>query len=611
MGNKMFSRVFLISLIMFFLLFIIFLFLFLYGVADIKDFKSHSSDCFSGTFDDIQIKGDFYDRNGKPLTRNAQKCKVLIDRRKEVFLKYHEENMKKKCPISKERAINLVSETIGVDAAVIKQRMAESKEDLAVVANDLDISCYNRIRRLNYSGIVAEKIAGREYYEGCLAGNLLGSLDGSGNPLSGFEIQFAEYIQGKPGKYLTKRDKFGREDFGEKIPDYEWKTDKNGNFVYKETEGEKKKVKDYTKPMIRKDGYNVILTIDSYIQRIAEKALYEMCEKEKPDYAVCIVMDSKTSEVLAMANYPAYDNVNKKGLCNNYAVTMPTNPGSTFKAFTVAMAIDKGADPQKSFGTCKNYDTEGVFGGLSPLKCDHGPHGACTPANIIEKSCNIGAAYIGRYYGMDEVDKYFRKFGLYDGSPMFANAGNKGGYLMSLKDFKKQKRNCANACFGQSVQSTCLAVTNGYCVIANGGIYNSPKILKEVRTQGGTKVKIKKEDYEKRDGERVISEEAAKTMAKLLEGCVTGDHGTGKPAKVDNVNCAGKTGSAQTFENGHIKLGDYFVSFVGFAPTEDPQLVIGVFARYPKVTTYGATVAAPVWKKVMENSLGYWKLHNE
>ena len=147
--------------------------------------------------------------------------------------------------------------------------------------------------------------------------------------------------------------------------------------------------------------------------------------------------------------------------------------------------------------------------------------------------------------------------------------------------------------------TSALAMANGYCVIANGGIYHTPKIIYQIKRYDGTVTR----ELAKDAGRRVIKEETAKKMQDLLANCV--NEGTGKPAKIDGIQTAGKTGSAQIFYNGTYKSNAYLASFIGFAPAKNPDLVVAVLVERPQGSSYGSTVAAPVWKEIMEKSLRY------
>lgn len=591
-NKKMNKRAKIILLVFAFLFIVIIVNLFLYSVCNWKGYREESVKYQKGTFVDIQEKGNFYDRNGRPLTQNLDVCWVYFDRNREVFSKY--DLPKNQCPLTRKLAVDLLAKTINVDSEKLYNdifvnnprpkkspiKNGKYQADVVCVAKNLPIKYLTEVNKLNYRGITAEKRVMRYYPEGCMASRILGTTTNSGEPCEGLEKSLKDYTQGQEGRYEAQKDKKGRPMLNTRV----YEKDKKGN------------------PIVRKDGANIYLTLDTNIQFYAEKALNKMASLYKPQCAMCVVMDPKNSEVLAIANYPKFDPNNhenyKVGMSKNFAVQNMYEPGSTLKSITTSMALNEGYDINYAFGKCTNVI--GV-GKRSSFKCDHGPHGVCNCRNIISQSCNIGAWLITKKIGKEKLYEYLNKFGVL-GKP-----GDDFGYE-AVGYIKKKPEDwvpieAANYSFGQGMLTSCLAMCNAYCAIANGGVYNTPKIIKEIKSPEG---KVLKKESTK-EGNRIITENTAKKMTECLVACV--NEGTGKTAKIDGVQSAGKTGSAQIFQNGSYKSGAYLVSFMGYAPAEKPDLVIAVMVDRPQGSTYGAVVAAPVWQETMAKSLKYRQIY--
>jgi len=543
--------------------------LFALTVFDAKGYRKDSEKYQTAKYIDPQLRGDFYDRDGRPFTQSVDVTWVYFNKRYPVFRRY--DVPKNQCPLTPRCAVDLLAKTIDKDPDELYKSIYEDKHkgDFICVAKNIDIKYLNAVNRLNYRGITAEKRAMRYYPEGTLASRVIGSTKIDGDPLEGLENSLKKETTGSPGSYKAQKDNRGRA-----IPDTEFEEVK------------------------RIDGKNVFLTLNINIQYYAEKALNDMAIKYKPATAMAIVMDPKTSEILAMANYPKYDPNNhtnyKDGMSKNFAVQNMYEPGSTLKSFTVSAGLDKGYDTDYPFGYC----TERLyFSKNSSIKCDHGPHGVCTPKNIITKSCNIGAYFVTKKIGKDVLYNYLQSFGIL-GRPGREFGYESFGYIRNKPD-KWYPIDTANHSFGQGVLTSALSMANGYCVIANGGIYHTPKIIYKIKRYDGTVTR----ELAKDPGRRVIKEETAKKMQDLLANCV--NEGTGKPAKIDGIQTAGKTGSAQIFYNGTYKSNAYLASFIGFAPAKNPDLVVAVLVERPQGSSYGSTVAAPVWKEIMEKSLRY------
>lgn len=348
------------------------------------------------------------------------------------------------------------------------------------------------------------------------------------------------------------------------------------------------------------NGKDIVLTIDSTVQQIAEEALGKMAQTYHPRSACAIVLDPKTGEVLALANYPFFDpnstTRTDPGLWRNRAVADLYEPGSTLKVVTVAAALNEGIGPHEIVTRCSRR--EKIKGGR--ITCTvHYPftngHGPVDMYKIIQYSCNIGAAHLAMRMGAEKLYGYEKAFGLLD-RPDAGFGGEAVGYMLPAEDWRLIK--LANVGFGQGINVSALQMAAVYGAIANGGVYVEPKVVREVWNSDGTVI----QRFRHGTSRRVVSSEAAAELTKMLMVCA--EEGTGKPAQIPGRTVAGKTGSAQISKpKGGYESGAFVASFMGFAPARNPRLVIAVVVNRPQGSHWGATVAAPVFREIGENAL--------
>ena len=348
------------------------------------------------------------------------------------------------------------------------------------------------------------------------------------------------------------------------------------------------------------NGKDIVLTIDSTIQQIAEEALGKMAQTYHPRSACAVVLDPKTGEVLALANYPSFDsNSTAKtdpGLWRNRAVADLYEPGSTLKVVTVSAALNEGISPRAIVACCARREkTKGGRLTCSVHPPFMGGHGAVDMYKIIQYSCNIGAAHLAMRMGSDKLYGYEKAFGLLDRTD--AGFGREAvGFMLPADTWRPIK--LANVGFGQGINVTPLQMAATYAAIANGGVYVEPKVVREVWNSDGSVAR----GFKPGKSRRVVSPEAAAEMTKMLMVCA--EEGTGKPARIPGRTVAGKTGSAQIAKpKGGYESGVFVASFMGFVPASRPRLVIAVVVNRPQGSHWGATVAAPVFREIGENAL--------
>jgi cell division protein FtsI (penicillin-binding protein 3) len=415
-------------------------------------------------------------------------------------------------------------------------------------------------QKLDIEGLQFIPEYSREYPRDWMASQLLGNVGTDGDGLSGLEYGLDRSLGGRDGERRLVRDALG------------------DTIELRENQR--------TEP-----GEDVRLTLDANIQDHAEEVLAEVGETWHPAGATALVMNPRDGSVLALANWPRV-NSNKLYEAPQYAMTNRAvgatyEPGSTFKAFTVAGALEDGkvtpttpfslppvlqvADREISDAHARGWETRDVAG-------------------ILKESSNVGAALIGRTLGARRFDQWVRRFGF--GTRTGVDIpGEEAGIVLPYADYSGST--AANMAMGQGLAVTPMQMGAAYAAIANGGILRAPHIVESV---GGRKTPEPK-------GKRIISEETASSVRKMLEG-VLGPGGTATGAAIDGYELGGKTGTAEKpDEHGGYSKTKFIASFVGFAPAAHPRLLVAVMVDEPKGDIYGGAVAAPAFKDITSFAL--------
>ncbi|WP_139489959.1 penicillin-binding protein [Brevibacillus dissolubilis] len=355
------------------------------------------------------------------------------------------------------------------------------------------------------------------------------------------------------------------------------------------------------------DGQNVVLTIDRQIQDYVEQALDKTEAAYKPKKMTVLVTDPNTGEVLAMGNRPHFNPNQYWNIENftNHAVSSMFEPGSTFKIITLAAAIQEGVFNQNDY-----YDS-GSYSKIPGKRInDHNNGrgwGRITYLEGVQRSSNVAFVKMGyERLKQEKLQKYFKEFGFGSLTGIELPSEGKGQIENILNP--RSPRDIAVTTFGQGVAVTAIQQVAAVGAIANGGEMLKPHIIKELRDPhtGAVSKRSSREVVR-----RVVSEKTAKEVRDILETVVTGEHGTGKAFEVPGYHVAGKTGTAQKYDdnNGKILEGRYIVSFIGFAPKDNPKLLVYVVVDDPSTdlpsSVLGGKVVAPIFTSVMEQSLKY------
>ena len=439
----------------------------------------------------------------------------------------------------------------------------------------------NYLYNLRKSAIATEREDDqvRNYPNRALAAHVLGFVGRNGDTNSseygqmlgvdGIERVFNDKLAGTPGWRVTERDRRGNEVVA---------------------------LRDQDVPA--RDGFNVVLTVDSVIQNILEEALAEGMKRHTPANVTGIVMRPRTGEILAMASLPDFDPnevPRDPELRRNRLIGDVCEPGSTFKIVVVAGALH-----DRTVSLNKVYDCErGQFRFAGRTLHDHDPYGLLPVQTIITKSSNIGAAKIGIDMGADRLFEHMCNFGF--GLPTGIQLpGESRGIVHPVE--KWSKVSIAQIPMGHGVATTRLQMAMAMAAIGNDGWLMRPMLVSRVEDGAGNVVT----QYQPQRVRQVVNETAASQMVKALKTVVSAE-GTATKAALTNYVVAGKTGTAQKPGPGGYLPGKYISSFIGFFPADNPEVCISIVFDEPDVKKgyYGGVVAAPVFRDVAEAVAAY------
>jgi cell division protein FtsI (penicillin-binding protein 3) len=429
------------------------------------------------------------------------------------------------------------------------------------------------VKNLKLRGIGFAPETKRFYPNREIAAHVIGftGLDPIG--LEGIELKYDSTIAGDTGYLVTERDALGRDI------------------------AKKKAVVKSSSP-----GKNVVLTLDTTIQHIVEKELSKAVIDSGAKNGMALVMEPDTGKVLAMANYPTF-NPNSyadysQSLLRNHVVADSYEPGSTFKIFLLAAAIEEKIVRPTDVINCEN----GKYKIADRTIHDTHSYSRLSVSDVLKYSSNIGSAKIGMKLGDEQLYRYLRNFGFGEKTGIDL-PGEASGQMRDRR--KLYGADLANISFGQGVAASSVQLTSAVSAVANGGTLMRPYLVERILDDSGREVK----KIEPQPLRRVISAETAAKVAQMMEG-VTKDGGTGLSAAVDGFRVAGKTGTAQKADpvTRGYSATKRTASFIGFVPAERPRLTILVVIDEPKTSPYGGVVAAPAFRGIAQNTLAYMKM---
>ncbi|HMD60926.1 MAG TPA: penicillin-binding protein 2 [Opitutaceae bacterium] len=466
----------------------------------------------------------------------------------------------------------------------------------AKLSDQVPESVYAQIAKLGVRGVYGSRVYRRDYPHNEMAAHIIGYVDREERPVAGIEHYADFYLRGENGWLESERDGRSRE-----LAQFR------------------------TREVPASDGFNVSLSIDATIQRMAEDELATIAGQYEPEKATIIVSDPQTGFILALANYPSFDLNHFNRLSRpdqvrmrNVAVADEYEPGSVFKIVAVAGALNEGLVTTRTEFDCtlEKIEYEGITRSLPrEAEWDHFDH-PLSVAEILEKSSNKGAAQLAMTLGDRRFYDYARAFG-FGQKTGFPVGGEVAGRLKPPE--KWDSLTITRMPMGQSVTANVLQMQQAMGVIANGGMLLKPQIIHQVHDAQGELVYT----FGRVEAHRVISEQTARTMARLLTGVVSPE-GNAPEAAIPGFEVAGKTGTANKLVPFELASGvtvpryserHHVASFIGFFPAVvrrkgDRQVEISVIvddadARCPGGIAYGAKVSAPVFKRLGERLIPY------
>jgi len=404
----------------------------------------------------------------------------------------------------------------------------------------------------------------RFYPAGFAAAPLLGVVGASGTGLAGLERSMERHLAGETYKYVQWRDRKGRH-ITTNIPE-------------------------------ARPGHSVMLTIDRRIQQIAESALDNVMERSEPASATAVVINPKTGAIVALAQRPTHNPNDttklKAEALKNRAITDAFEPGSVFKPFIAAAAIEEDLVNPETPIDCEN----GRFRvGRSVISDDHAKK-IISVSEVIKYSSNIGATKLAFLLGADRSLDYLKDFG-FTKPTQIGLYGEASGFMRSASNIKSIE--LATTSYGHGVTSTAMQLAGAMATIANDGIRMEPFLIAEIQDSSGVPVRI----FEPNVDRRVVSKDTAKKILSMM-ATVTQEGGTGTQAAIPGYTVAGKTGTAWKHVDGSYSSTERIGSFIGAVPAEDPALAMAIVVDNPtKGSRYGGSTAGPPFSEIGEASL--------
>ena len=511
-------------------------------------------------------RGKILDRNGVVLAGNKSVCTISV-----IHNQIEEP----------EKVIQMLCKELGISEEKVRKRV-EKRSSIERIKSNVDKETGNRILAYGFAGVKVDEDYKREYPFDELGSKVLGFTGGDNQGIIGLETVYDEELQGTDGTILTTTDARG---------------------VEVDNIGEER-----VEPIA---GNNLRLTLDANIQKFAEQAAQKAFIQKEADSVSILVMNPQNGEMLAMVDYPEF-NLNEpftltetyadKGddeqdalnqMWRNHCINDTYEPGSTFKIITASAALEEHVVSLEDRFHCPGY----IVVEDRRIRCHKTTgHGAESFVEGIENSCNPVFINVGLRIGADRFFDYFEQFGLLQKTNIDL-PGEAATIMHKREDIGLVE--LATVSFGQSFQITPIQLATTVSSIINGGNRVTPHFGMQVEKEDSTCVR--KMEYEPQTG--ICSPDTSEKMRFLLEKVVS--EGGGNKAYIEGYSIGGKTATSQTLPRSANK---YISSFLGFAPADDPQVLVLVIIRNPSGVYYGGTIAAPVAKEIFENILPYLEL---
>ena len=528
-------------------------------IIDHDHYKNEAREEHFGQQEIRAPRGAILDRNGYPLATTVDAWDVFIDRADWRDL------------ATARRAADFIAPLINAAPEDLVNEVRKDDEGLYLAYAGLDFDKGVGLQDAEAPGLRVVRTTARFYPEGDLASTLLGFVGREHTGLTGIEADFDAELGGTPGTIYFERDSVG-------------------NKIALGTERIGKKPE---------PGGDITLTIDRYIQRIVEGELESRLAATGALGGSIIVMDPKTGEILAMASRPGFQlsrldlNNSDDSLFRNRAVTDVYEPGSVFKTLTAAIGVDQGKLTPES-----TYYDEGVeYVGHSAIRnWDYSANGRVSVTQILQRSLNTGAVWMGEQVGPDVFYSYMKAFGVGESTGV-GLGGDDGGLLRTNEDAAWSPEDLATNSFGQGIAASPLQVIAAIASLVNEGKLMRPYIVQEAQTPDGART------FDPVVVRQVVKQETAATVVDMMNRVVEGV--PGHLAAVKGYHVGGKTGTTigATLADGAVRDGN-IASFIGFAPITDPSIIMLVKLDF-REDRLGGQVSAPVFAALAPRILAY------
>ncbi len=516
------------------------------------------------------MRGVIYDRNGVPLAISTPIMKIVIDPRDyfdnkklydETILALEKEpnsrKLKRQLP-DKNLNLDELADAVGMDRAELRKKMQERpRSRYLILKKEVPPQQAELIMKRNFQGVYTEKNYKRYYPQPQPNSQIIGLTNSEGTGIEGLEMQLNTRLAGEDGEQQIIRDKKGN-----RVKEPE---------VIKEVE----------------PGENITLSIDSRLQYIMYRELTAAGVANNARSATAIAVDVKTGEILALSSWPSYNPNDKNGLLNkdamrNRGAVDSFEPGSTMKPFTVAMALESG---KYTANSVVNTTPGSMRIGNHTIRDTHN-YGQLTLGGIIQKSSNVGVAKLALSLPYETLPTFYKRLGFGSRSAV-RFPGESAGLI--LPPSKWNVSEVATMSYGYGLNATVLQMADAYAMLANKGV-RMPLSLYKLEEQP--------------QGEQMIDANIADQVLLMLE-VATLPGGTATRATIPGYRVAGKTGTAHKLraDRKGYSTNEYRALFAGVAPVSDPRIAMVVVVENPQGTYYGGTVSAPVFARVMQESL--------
>jgi len=508
-------------------------------------------------------RGAILDRNGFPLATSIDAWEVHVDTRLWARSQFQPTDASR-------RLAELLRADESIVLSLAAQTAAQGGHD-ALIAYGLSGALGAQIHAEALHGVQVRKTSSRRYVEGSMASQVIGLVGRDEQGLAGLEYQLDELLGGEAGLLVQEVDGLGNPiPFGPRA-----------ELPYQQ-------------------GASIVLTIDRNLQWIAESTLSQAVEEWDAVGGHIIMMDPRNGDILALASLPTYnpmtidlDLPESIALLRSRAASDIYEPGSTMKIVTMAAALDSGiVSPGTTF-----IDTGAVVIEDRTIKnFDLSYHGEQTMTQVLQRSLNTGSVWVAEQLGARKFYEYLYRFG-FGTSTESGLPGEIGGVVTDSTDICWSPSQLATNSFGQGIAVTPLQILQAYATVARGGVPVRPRLVSAIITDQGV------QHFEPRVEDRAISRETAATLTWMMQAVVDGV--LGHPAQVEGWPVAGKSGTSDVVEGGAYLEDESIASFAGFAPADDPRIVVLVRIDRPQGELFGGIVAAPIFSDLMTMVLPY------